>query len=174
MSTSQLYVGNPCGVVLCIDGRNRNYKVTGRIYHGYRLEAIEFNGMAEAILYMERFYDEMRYPFPGTTTRHFGNVGEPVVIPYKTARSQRKKRSVSDSELLNHKGKKASFIVRVEQRQHSSWQGRVTWMERGETAVFRSVLELLKLLDQAMDQNEGIDHRADSFVNSSKEEMEAI
>lgn len=174
MSASQLYVGNPCGMVLCIDRLDRNYKVTGRIYHGYRLEAMEFSSMAEAILYMDQFYDEMQYPFPGTKTRHFGKEEEPVVIPYKKVNLRNKQRSVSDSELLDHKGRRGTFIVRVEQRQHSSWQGRVTWIEKGETVTFRSVLELLKLMDQALEQDRNQKALKEDFAEASKEEMEAV
>lgn len=174
MSTSQLYVGSPCGMVLCIDRLDCNYKVTGRIYHGYRSEAMEFSSMTEAILYMDRFYDEMRYPFPGTRTRRFGKETEPVVIPYKKERSHEKKKSVSDSELLNHRGKRGTFIVRVEQRQHSSWQGRVTWVEKGETVTFRSALELLKLMDQALEHDSNQKALEEDFTEASKEEMEAV
>lgn len=175
MSASQIYVGNPCGMVLCVDRLDHNYKVSGRIYHGYRLEAMEFSNMAEAILYMDQFYDDMQYPFPGTKTRHFGKAEEPVVILYnKKTRHQKKKRSVSDNELLDHKGKRGTFIIRVEQRQHSSWQGRVTWMEKGETVVFRSALELLKIMDRALMQSPGNDNLQEDFLEVSQNKMEAV
>lgn len=174
MSASQSYVGNPCGMVLCVDGLDHNYKVSGRIYHGYKLDAMEFSSMAEAILYMDQFYDDMQYPFPSTKTRHFGKEEEPVVIPYKKAGLHKKKRSASDNELLDHKGKRGTFIIRVEQRQHSSWQGRVTWMEKGETVVFRSALELLKLMDQALEQGCSRKALEEDYAEASKEEMEAV
>lgn len=49
--------------------------------------------------------------------------------------------------------------VEVEQRQHSSWQGRVTWVEEGKTENFRSALELLKMIDGALD---GMDIKEDA------------
>ncbi len=181
MSASQVYVGTPCGMILCIDRIDHNYKVTGRIYHGYRSEAMGFSSMAEAILSMDQFYDEMKYPFPGTKTRCFGKEREPVVIPYKRTEPLKKERTVSDKELLNHKGKRGTFIVRVEQRQHSSWQGRVTWMEKGETVAFRSALELLKLIDQALKQDmsnknldKGLEKTSKEEITQIKEEMEAV
>ena len=60
-------------------------------------------------------------------------------------------RKVSDEEMLKNRGEKGTFIIRVEQRQHSSWQGRVTWVEEGKTENFRSTLELLKMIDGALD-----------------------
>ena len=51
-------------------------------------------------------------------------------------------------------GKRATFVIRVVLRQNSSWQGTVTWLEGKQTLCFRSVLELLLLMDGAL-RNEG-------------------
>ena len=55
-------------------------------------------------------------------------------------------------ELAEQKGKMATFVVHVMYRQHSTWQGSVTWAETGEKANFRSALELIKLMDSAVDE----------------------
>lgn len=47
-------------------------------------------------------------------------------------------------------GKIATFTVRVIFRQNASWQGSVAWLEGGSEQRFRSVLELLLLMDSAM------------------------
>ena len=52
-------------------------------------------------------------------------------------------------------GHKASFIVRVTSRQNATWQGSISWTERGVTKHFRSALELIKLIDSALDEEEG-------------------
>lgn len=57
--------------------------------------------------------------------------------------------------MLNKKDDKGTFIVRVEQRQNSSWQGRVTWVEENKTVPFRSALELIKLMDGALEKASG-------------------
>lgn len=41
----------------------------------------------------------------------------------------------------------ATFIVKVLYRENKSWQGRVTWTEENKTQSFRSVLELINLID---------------------------
>ena len=47
-------------------------------------------------------------------------------------------------------GKRATFDIRLLFRQHTSWQGTITWVEgRGEQS-FRSVLELILLIDSAL------------------------
>ena len=39
-------------------------------------------------------------------------------------------------------------------RENASWQGKVTWADKGRSQHFRSALELLKLMDQALDEGE--------------------
>lgn len=50
-----------------------------------------------------------------------------------------------------HRG---TFIVEVCCRENASWQGKVTWADKGPSEYFRSALELLKLMDQALDEGE--------------------
>ena len=61
-------------------------------------------------------------------------------------------RILSDEELLKKHGDLGTFIIRVQQRQNSSWQGRITWMDKDETIYFRSVWEMIKLIASALDK----------------------
>jgi hypothetical protein len=56
-----------------------------------------------------------------------------------------------DEELLKKHGDLGTFIIRVQHRQNSSWQGRITWMEEDKTVQFRSVWEMIKLIVSAVD-----------------------
>ena len=58
---------------------------------------------------------------------------------------------MNDEELLQKHGDLGTFIVRVQHRQNSSWQGRITWMEEDKTVQFRSVWEMIKLIESAVD-----------------------
>ena len=49
--------------------------------------------------------------------------------------------------------KKGTFIVQVLNVQNDTWQGTVTWTEKKETMPFRSALELLQLMDSALEDN---------------------
>ena len=60
-----------------------------------------------------------------------------------------------EQDSKNLVGHKASFIVRVTSRQNATWQGSISWTERGVTKHFRSALELIKLIDSAVDEEEG-------------------
>lgn len=45
---------------------------------------------------------------------------------------------------------KATFIVQVEFCQNASWQGKIAWTDQKKEQNFRSALELLKLMDEAL------------------------
>ena len=60
-----------------------------------------------------------------------------------------------EQDSKNLVGHKASFIVRVTSRQNATWQGSISWTEKGVTKHFRSALELIKLIDSALDEEEG-------------------
>lgn len=46
------------------------------------------------------------------------------------------------------------FIVDVRCRENATWQGEVLWVDLNKQCSFRSALELLKLIDGALDQME--------------------
>ena len=46
-------------------------------------------------------------------------------------------------------GSVCTFMIRVMFRQNASWQGRLTWANKKREESFRSVLELLFLIDNA-------------------------
>lgn len=142
MSNTENYIGTPWGIILCVD-YYRDEKINGRIYHRYQTEPIRIGGILEAVFEIDAFFDRLGYPFPGTESHYF--------IKHEKAQRIKMTRKLSDEEMLKNNGEQGTFIIRVEQRQHSSWQGRVTWVEEGKTENFRSALELLKMIDGALD-----------------------
>ncbi len=56
----------------------------------------------------------------------------------------------------NQKNRK-TFIVKVMSTDNATWQGNVTWIEKNKGQNFRSALELMKMLDAAIDDNNGED-----------------
>ena len=58
---------------------------------------------------------------------------------------------MEDQELLNMHGDMGSFIVRVQNRQNSSMQGSITWVEKNKTIRFRSAWEMIRLINSAID-----------------------
>lgn len=47
--------------------------------------------------------------------------------------------------------KNTTFIIEIKSNQYNSWQGSIEWIEGKRMESFRSVLELVKLMDSAME-----------------------
>ncbi|MDO4581751.1 MAG: hypothetical protein Q4B96_04105 [Bacillota bacterium] len=47
---------------------------------------------------------------------------------------------------------KATFIIQLNSRQNSTWQGSLVWSDRNVSKRFRSALEMLKLIDSALNE----------------------
>lgn len=45
---------------------------------------------------------------------------------------------------------KQTFLVHIVESQNATWQGNVTWLNQEKTENFRSLLELIKLMDGAV------------------------
>lgn len=45
----------------------------------------------------------------------------------------------------------ASFLIQVQFRQNATWQGSIQWLDQKKTQRFRSTLELIQLMDSALD-----------------------
>ena len=58
--------------------------------------------------------------------------------------------TVQPSPECKRMGQGATFVVNILFRQHTSWQGTITWCEKNHEQSFRSVLELLNLMDSAL------------------------
>ena len=111
VSNTGNYIGTPWGIILCVD-YYRDEKINGRIYHRYQTEPIRVGGMTEAVFEIDAFFDRLGYPFPGTESHYF--------IKHEKKQRIKMARKLSDEEMLKNNGEKGTFIIRVEQRQHSS------------------------------------------------------
>lgn len=51
--------------------------------------------------------------------------------------------------------KEETFVVRIQDCQNSTWQGSVLWAEKQQKQYFRSTLELMFLLEEAVEADRG-------------------
>ena len=144
MGKTQWYIGAPNGVVLCVNAAHDG-ELQGVFYHSYSPDPVPFAGTGQMTRRMEQLYDWLRFPYPGTNSRSFGEEKKLGRMTHE------RKRIMSDNSLLSKHGDIGTFIVRVQHRQNSSWQGRITWMEEDRTIQFRSVWEMIKLIESAVD-----------------------
>ena len=54
--------------------------------------------------------------------------------------------------MSNRQKKTETFIIKVMDQQNATWQGSVTWVDEQREQYFRSTLELLKLIDGALEK----------------------
>lgn len=50
--------------------------------------------------------------------------------------------------------KKETFILEINDTQNQSWQGKVEWVQGQKKETFRSVMELLRLIDSVVGEGE--------------------
>ena len=144
MDHSQWYIGTSNGVVVCVDEKTGS-DFSGRFFHSYAAEPVRFHNLEQLLFRLEEFYNVLKFPYPSTNERYFHESGADTVS------DEKRSRIMKDEELLRQHGEMGSFIIRVQHRQNSSWQGRITWMEKNQTVYFRSVWEMMKLIENALD-----------------------
>ena len=49
--------------------------------------------------------------------------------------------------------KKGTFIIKLREDQNGTWQGKILWAENNEIERFRSGLELIRLMDDALNKH---------------------
>lgn len=143
MEKTQCYVGTPNGVILCVDQLEEE-NFSGRIYHAYSREAKDFRNIDEMVFLVEQLYDGLNFPHQTADSRTFTGIRQQAPVKERT-------KIMKEEELLSKHGDLGTFIIRVQHRQNSSWQGRITWMEKNKTVYFRSIWEMIKLVAGALD-----------------------
>lgn len=147
MGQYRVNIASPNLVNICIDVIAEG-EYSGRIYDKYEEGSVPFRDSGQMISVLDRFFDALDYPQASTRYRSFQRPkkGEPSSSGKKEGLVQ----VHTAEEILEHKGKEATFILNVQFRQNSTWQGKLIWVEAEDEEPFCSVLELLKLLDSAL------------------------
>ena len=135
----QFWVSDERKLTVCIDSYD-NGIFRGRFHNAYH-EAESFESLSQFLIRMEALLEENQTPQAYTSHRTFSAMLRPD------------DEHPTPSDL--RKGAKATFELKVLFRQHSSWQGVITWKERNAEESFRSVLELVILMDSALRDMEG-------------------
>lgn len=120
--------------MVCIDDYREGIP-SGRFYNPYCKKGKSFRGIMEFLSEMENTLETMDFPKAFTVTRSFSDLRQEPTGP---------------PELTVQSGKHATFALRILFRQNASWQGSVTWLEGKKEQSFRSVLELVLLMNSAL------------------------
>lgn len=121
---------------LCVDSYE-NGVLKGRYYNlGLEGSGRKFESLAQFLISAENLFDSINFPQAFDVKHSFAPHSDaaPGECTYKEAQT----------------GKCGTFMIRLLFRQHISWQGSVVWLEGGGKQTFRSVLELILLMDSAL------------------------
>ena len=127
--------------VVCIHSYE-NKNPCGYFHNPYLSEGRSFNSMTQFLTEMEQALNSMEFPQSFAATRTFAAPPEHGTGPPGTEETA---------------GALATFALRILFRQNASWQGSVTWLEGRKEQSFRSVLELILLMDSALSSKEPVE-----------------
>jgi len=121
----------------------------GELHSQYLETPFVFFDLVRMIEKMEEIFDLKGFPQAFLKSRTFNETGP----------ATRKSRPVKNyamkdiMELKTTEGldvSKCTFEIAVRFRQNATWQGQITWAEKDLKQNFRSVLEMLRLMDEAL------------------------
>lgn len=130
-------------LLVCVD-EYKNGGIKGRVYSSIKDEPQEFSGVIKMLKVIENIFAEADSPHATTRCRSFGKL-EPQTRRMNTPAPRNVNLAAS-----GFRGAEATFSLRIIYRQNATWQGNLMWIEKGKEESFRSVLELLMLLDSAL------------------------
>jgi len=153
MNKINVNISAPNLAAVCIDRCDGECYI-GRLFHKYHAGPIKFHNLDYLLLQIDKLCDTSGYPQSTTINRAF--------VENKENTSGKGALQVADFEqILDQKGGLATFVVHVKYRQHSTWQGEIVWAEKNKKRTFRSALELLKLIDGALEDELNADIQND-------------
>lgn len=121
-------------IVVCID-TYENEVPSGCFYHANLEQGAKFSGLIPLLKGLEEMMNCVRSPQNFMALRSF---------------EEKETQEPLFSAMEPCHGTRATFVVNVLFRQNASWQGKLTWLEGEREEAFRSVLELLFLMDNAL------------------------
>jgi len=122
---------------LCLDGKSH-----GRFYAPNQKGEATISDLCQFIIQADRYCDFLETPQSATVMRSFRQRGR--------GEKTQEMDIIQTPSPGNVRGKVATFVIKVMFRNHSSWQGSIYWVEKKHTINFRSVLELIHIIDDAV------------------------
>ena len=125
----------------------------GILYNRFLEKPFVFDSLLSMIEKMESIFDTKGFPESFTTPRMFNTSGHSRNI-YELDRDADMMDTMNSIIRPENGGSKCTFEIAVKFRQNSTWQGQILWAEKNLKRNFRSVLEMLKLMDEALTDND--------------------
>lgn len=137
----KLWIPGSRKTAVCVDSYE-NGILQGRFY-GPDGSAQAFPSLSRFLTLMEEMLELNNEPQSDTKTRSFSTF---LLQP-----------SIGTSFSTRPRGELATFELQILYRQHTSWQGVLFWKEQHREQSFRSVLEMILLMDSALRERENLE-----------------
>lgn len=128
--------------LICIDSYEADM-LKGRLVDYANNTVTNFENAITMLKLLRESLDVLEFPRNYTKLRQFSDAVQTDMCEYDEISSL-------NSKVEERKGKKATFNIRIIFRQNATWQGTIFWQEGKREIAFRSVYELLMLMDEAI------------------------
>jgi len=139
-------------------------QLRGRLDSELFEEPFEFSSLVRMIEMMETTFDTKGYPEKQLLPRTFGKAKKRMRkneldlhaymadLPTEQIATERTETEQIETEQIATESKPAtcSFDISVRFRHNAEWQGQIYWTEKEETKKFASIVDMVKLIDQAL------------------------
>jgi len=130
-------------IITNIDGSLR-----GELQSIYFKKPFKFTSLVRMIEKMEKTFDTKGFPEKYMLPRSFSDA-KPVRHRRGTDLIETVKEAEIPTMQMTPGDTRCTFEISVRYRENAEWQGRITWLEENRTLEFKSVLEMLKLINDA-------------------------
>jgi len=128
-------------------------RIEGVLHSIYLESPFVFDSLLQLLDKMDEIFDVKGFPEAFLTPRTFGT-SKHSIKKHEEIRDEKMSESTSKMVSPDHGGSQCTFEITVKFRQNATWQGQILWAEKNMKQNFRSVLEMLKLMDEALAESE--------------------
>lgn len=126
--------------------------LTGSVSNEFYGRTMYFRDVVQMAAILESLFDSLSFPQSSMAYRSFRTPGRRR--PMRQANFMKAGgvvQTAANESIVNKEKEKASFVVHVQFRQNATWQGTITWVDKGVSQHFRSVLEMIRLMTEAVE-----------------------
>lgn len=134
-------------VTKIVMSKPENDEYAGYFYNEYDGTYVHFHSLLQLLKELDNLFDRFTFPQVTHEYRKFSDSKDRKEKTNKEFAMSKNENKIDDSV------KNATFLLQVKFRRNASWQGQIQWVDKNITKTFRSTLELIRLIDTAIDQS---------------------
>ena len=137
--------------------QNNDGALNGELNSKYFDEPFVFTNLMSMIEMMETTFDTKGFPEKQMLPRTFGKAKQrlrkhELDLPAFAKERSAVKEAIDDHEQHQVHAKTCNFEISVRFRHNAEWQGNVKWLEKDETKRFSSIVELIRHMNEALEE----------------------